>query len=537
MMNAATKFTRTTLFHKALLLTLMVACMLAVQALVAESSAAAPLDTTRASVDSAGNQADNRSSESSISSEGRYVAFQSGATNLVANDTNNVPDIFVRDRLSGTTERVSVNSSGNQADNFSRQPSISADGRYVAFSSEATNLVAKDTNGSEDIFVRDRLSGTTERVSVNSSGNQAIGGYSLEPSISADGRYVAFSSWATNLVTNDTGIGDIFVRDRLSGTTEKVSVNSSGNLANGGSLEPSISANGRYVAFYSEATNLVANDPNGFGNIFVRDRLSGTTETVNVNSAGNLANRESSEPSISSDGRYVAFSSWATNLVTNDTTFDEEIFVRDRQSGTTERVNVDSAGNQIHVESSNPSISSDGRYVAFGFGAIFVRDRQSGTTERVSVDSAGNPANRESFQPSISSDGRYVAFSSHATNLVANDTNGTYDVFVHERRQVACTITGNNADNELNGTPAADVICGLGGSDTIRGLDGNDTIRGGPGNDILYGGNGRDQVFGEDGNEIRVHTQDEVQGNDLASGGAGTDTCVTDSQDDKATCP
>jgi Ca2+-binding RTX toxin-like protein len=100
-----------------------------------------------------------------------------------------------------------------------------------------------------------------------------------------------------------------------------------------------------------------------------------------------------------------------------------------------------------------------------------------------------------------------------------------------------CTITGNNGDNELNGTPAADVICGLGGNDTIRGLDGNDEIRGGPGNDTLYGGNGSDQVFGEDGNDVRVHTQDGVQGNDLASGGSGTDTCVTDTQDEKTSCP
>ncbi|MEI7992200.1 MAG: hypothetical protein WCH93_07200 [Actinomycetota bacterium] len=263
-----------------------------------------------------GANADSGSYDSSVSADGRYVAFESDASNLVAGDTNGVSDVFVRDMSTGTVVRVSVDSAEAEGDATSYDPSISADGRYVAFWSNATNLVASDTNGFSDVFVRDRTLDTTVRVSVDSAESQGDLRSSY-PSISADGRYVAFWSTATNLVAVDTnGFSDVFVRDLTDGTTVLVSVNSLGVQGNFGSYEPSISADGRYVAFWSPATNLVAVDTNGFSDVFVRDLTDGTTVLVSVNSLGVQGNFGSFDPSISADGRYVAFDSAATNLTT-----------------------------------------------------------------------------------------------------------------------------------------------------------------------------------------------------------------------------
>jgi len=230
------------------------------------------------------------------------------------------------------TERVSVDSLGGEGNSDSVRPSISADGRYVAFQSYATNLVGGDGNGYLDVFVRDRQSGTTERVSVDSLGGEGDGdsGYS---SISADGRYVAFLSLA-NLVGGDTnGFGDVFVRDRQSGTTERVSVDSLGGEGNSDSYGSSISADGRYVAFQSSATNLVGGDTNGVDDSFVRDRQNGRTERVSVDSLGVEGNSDSYDSSISANGRYVAFQSYATNLVNGDGNGRQDVFLRDRNCG------------------------------------------------------------------------------------------------------------------------------------------------------------------------------------------------------------
>jgi Tol biopolymer transport system component len=239
----------------------------------------------------------------------------------------------------GTTERVSVDSAGNEGNSFvQRNASISADGRFVAFTSFATNLVPGDTNRRDDVFVRDRLTGTTELVSVDSAGNQGNRD-SGSPAISADGRFVAFHSVATNLVPGDTGnMTDVFVRDRLTGTTQRVSVDSAGTEGNGASVEPAISGDGRFVAFYSFATNLVPGDTNGDGDVFVHDRQTGTTERVSVDSAGNQGSAISDgfrKVSISADGRVVAFVSVATNLVPGDTNGGSDAFVHDRQTGIT----------------------------------------------------------------------------------------------------------------------------------------------------------------------------------------------------------
>ena len=416
--------------------------------------------TERVSVDSIGAQADGASGDFAISADGRFVAFQSTATNLVAVDTNGQTDIFFHDRQTGTTELVSVDSLEAQSNGRSDEVVISANLRFVAFASIATNLVAADTNGSYDIFVRDRLLGTTMRVSVDSDGTQGDR-HSWDMSISADGRFVAFSSDATNLVADDTNANrDIFIHDRdtdndgifdESGAvaTPRVSVDSFGAQGNGRSDGLSISADGRFVEFSSSA-NLVAGDTNGAEDIFVHDRQTGTTERISVDSLGAQANGFSSDGnSISADGRFVAFESFASNLVAGDTNGTSDIFVRDRLLGTTTRVSVDSLGTQGNGRSEDFSISADGRFLGFqslatnlvagdtnGKKDVFVHDRQTGTTERVSVHSDGTPGNGGTEEVAFGAAGRFVAFGSDATNLVAGDTNGVADIFVHDRGPV-----------------------------------------------------------------------------------------------------
>jgi Tol biopolymer transport system component len=425
----------------------VIGAVLAASALVAASSGiAAAQETLRVSVDSSGAEGNADSSTVSTSADGQVVAFISLASNLVAGDTNGTWDVFVHDRSTGVTERVSVDSSGGEADDWSDEPSISADGRFVAFLSLASNLVANDTNGVYDIFVHDRVTGVTERVSVDSSGTQA-NGLSSGPSISPDGSVVAFGSDATNLVAGDTnGLTDIFVHDRATGVTERVSVDSSGAQGDGKSNgRTSLSADGQIVAFDSYSTNLVAGDTNGALDVFVHDRSSGATERVSIRSNGKQGNSDSYAASLSADGEVVAFQSFAFNLVANDTNLSFDVFVHDRVHGTTERVSVDSSGGQGNGDSESASLSADGRRVAFDSFArnlvsgdanrlpdVFVHDRSNGVTERVSVDSTGLEANGESVHPSISGNGLTTAFSSFASNLVAHDKNLVYDVFAHD---------------------------------------------------------------------------------------------------------
>jgi Tol biopolymer transport system component len=405
--------------------------------------------TERVSVASDGTESNGYSTYPSISAYGRYVAFSSEASNLVPGDTNDTWDIFVHDRQTGITTRVSVASDGTQGNGWSKKQSISADGRYVAFHSLADNLVPGDTNNTEDVFVHDRQTGLTTRVSVASDGTQ--GNYISElGSISADGRYVAFSSWARNLVPGDTNSkGDIFVHDRQTGTTTRVSVASDGTQGNSDSWYSLISADGRYVAFSSWASNLVPDDTNNYQDVFVHDRQTGLTARVSVASDGTQGNYDSESRSISADGRYVAFESWASNLVPGDTNGSQDVFVHDRQTGITTRVSVASDGTQGNGESYEPSISADGRYIAFesgasnlvpgdtnGFRDIFVHDQQMGITTRVSVASDGTQGNDSSGGASISADGRYVALHSWASNLVSGDTNNAYDIFLHDREGI-----------------------------------------------------------------------------------------------------
>ncbi|MCC6443218.1 MAG: PD40 domain-containing protein [Armatimonadetes bacterium] len=404
--------------------------------------------TERASVATGGVEANNWSNDTDISADGRYVVFHSPANNLVPGDTNSTTDVFVRDRDTGATERVSVASDGSEANGLSWRPSISADGRYVAFSSDATNLVAGDTNGYEDVFVRDRQTGTTVRVSVASDGEESNFNSGLAE-ISGDGRYVAFTSGATNLADNDDNdVNDLFVHDLQTGTTERANLANDGSQANAENLYFDISADGRYVVFTSLASNLVAGDTNGVEDVFVRDRQAGTTERVSVATDGSESNGTSviSDTAISADGRFVVFVSTADNLVAGDTNNADDAFIRDRLNGTTGRINVNSSAEQADADATGAAISGNGKYIAYysaatnlagsdpnAYDDIFVYDRNTGQTEVADVADGGAMGNADSWDPSIDYDGRCIAFISSATNLVSGDTNSQYDAFVRVR--------------------------------------------------------------------------------------------------------
>jgi Tol biopolymer transport system component len=402
--------------------------------------------TTRVSVASDGLEGNGNSGINSISWDGRYIAFESTASNLVISDTNNSMDIFVYDYQTGQIDLVSISSDAIYGNNASRYPSISGNGRYVAFQSLATNLVANDTNVVQDIFVHDRQTGQTTRVSILSNGTQPNSA-SSNPSISGDGLSVAFVSAATNLVDNDTnGVPDVFAHNRLTSDTTRVSIASDSTQGNLNSGNPSISGDGRYVTFSSSATNLVKTDFNDAVDVFVHDRLIGQTIRIPDASYYTERNVSSGNPSISADGRYVAFQSDLNNLVDNDSNDILDIFVHDRETGQIERVSVRSNGTEITDASTFPDISADGRYVTFmtqsaslvgndtnGAIDIFLHDRQTRETSRVSLASDDTEGNDSSFSPGVSANGRYVAFISRADNLVDNDMNGMEDVFVRYR--------------------------------------------------------------------------------------------------------
>lgn len=374
------------------------------------------------------------------------------------------------------TTRVSVSSQGGQANQTSLAPSISHDGLIVAFASHADNLVPNDTNGTSDVFVVNVLSSQTTRVSVTHQGQEG-NGFSTSPALSACGRYVVFMSDASNLVPNDTnGVRDVFVYDRASGQIERVSVNSAGTQGNDYSGPHSISADGRLVAFYSLASNLVPGDTNGRADVFVHDRVTRLTTRASVDSTGQQANGESGNPYISADGRFIAFDSSASNLVPGDTNNDIDVFVRDLALGQTTRVSVSTGNSQAAGWSSAPSVSSNGRFVAFESTApnlvsgdtnaasdVFVRDVLMGSTSRVSVGVAGSETNGWSGSVSISADGRFVAFSSNASNLVPNDTNGVVDAFVADRRSnEIARVSVSSFNSQGNGHTFTSVISGDG---------------------------------------------------------------------------
>ena len=397
----------------------------------------------RVSVDSSGAQGNGPSGEPAISADGRFIAFSSHASNLADWDTNGRRDIFVHDRVTGITRRVSVASNGTQSNGSSGQPAISGDGRFVAFSSIASNLVTEDTNGTGDVFLHDLETGLTKRVTVSTGGAQG-NGFSDAPSISSDGRFVAFESSASNLVPGDNNNNtDVFVRDRLEGSTEGAWLNPPGleNLPGG---TPEISADGLFVAFAVHLPDWASEyDTQGRYQVLVHDNRTGVTEPAGGDTENSFEEGTAGTPSLSADGSLVVLRSNASNLAAGDTNGADDVFVIVLRTASIERVSVDSSANQGNAASGEPSVSGGGRFVVFwsdasnlvpgdinGAGDVFVRDRQTGEMRRLSRGPNGGQGEGLSASPSISSDARFVAFQSEASNLVPGDTNGHQDVFV-----------------------------------------------------------------------------------------------------------
>lgn len=408
------------------------------------SIAFAQVVTERASLSDSAGQASGDSDLVSISGDGRYVAFRSAATNLIAGDTNGVSDVFVRDRWTGLVDRVSVSSLGGQASAESLEPNISYDGRFVAFASEANDITTDVASGSsKDIFVRDRILRTTRTVTVSAIGG-ASNGDCHRPRVSSDGRYVTFEGSPSNLVPAGSTNYQVFRRDMTAGTV-LVSVNLTGSSGVGFSWNGGVSGDGRYVAFVSNVANLVTPDTNGNTDAFVRDMLLGLTRLVTVSSSGAQGTGAAFiNSSISRDGRWVAYASSAPNLAPGEFGASYDIFVHDLSTSQTFRSSVTSSGGAANQNSYDPAISDDGRYVAFQSFAtnldpldtdmqsdIFLRDRTLATTKLMSR-GASTSSNDDSFAASISAEGAQIAFHSESTDLVPADTNLRVDVFVRD---------------------------------------------------------------------------------------------------------
>ncbi len=401
--------------------------------------------TERSSISYAEQQGNGGSTGGSVSNDGQVVAFWSNAANLVGGDTNGKADVFVRNRAAAWTTRVSVSTAGVQANGDSSSAQISGNGRFVVFASTASNLVGNDTNATRDIFLRDRIAETTTRLSTSTVGAQANGPSDL-PRMSADGRFVVFQSDATNLVEGDTnGKTDIFLRDRQSGTTTRISIRSDNLQANGDSYEASVSDNGLSVVYSTKASNLVTGDTNNVPDVMLRNRQANQTVRVNVSTAGTQANAASAGARVSGNGRYIAFTSSASNLSPGDSNGADDAFIRDRFNATTTRISLYPA--QGNADSAVAAISANGRFVLFSSFAsnlvagdsnaardAFIYDNWSFSTQRISVGDAGQQAAAACAGTALSADGRFAVFNSLAGNLVPGDS-GFSDVFLRDLRK------------------------------------------------------------------------------------------------------
>ncbi len=377
----------------------------------------------------------------SVDATGRYVLFDSGSSELVADDTKGHPDVFLHDREAGRTTRVSVGPGGRELNNTAWRGWITANARYVLFSSSATNVA---TNGSDDFsyqgYIRDLQAGINECVSVSSTGLTARFPGALALEASESGRMVLFTTRADNLVPGATGsVQRLYLRDRVTGQTATV------GPAAAETLNGHLSGNGRFVTF---STRYSITQPDlGVGHeVYVKDLATGQYEIVSRSSSGLRANAAAVPYDVSHDGRYVVFGSAAANLVPNDTNGQFDLFLRDRQTGTTERISVASNEAQANGTSLTGQVSDDGRFVAFWSEAtnlvagsttsahVYLRDRVRGTTQRVDVSTTGVPGNGpvEFNQMAISADGHVVAFASLADNLAPGDGNTYDDIYAHE---------------------------------------------------------------------------------------------------------
>jgi Ca2+-binding RTX toxin-like protein len=451
------------------------------------------------------------------SSDGVYTVFSTDATNAFLADSNGVTDIWRQNGQSGALERVSCSTAGAPTDGASFSPAISADGRYVAFTSLASNLTLNDGNGFADVFRKDMATGAVLIVSAAPDGLSA-NSVSFGPAISADGRYVVFLSAASNIVTDDTNYSvDVFRKDMVTSRTLRVNLAADGTEASLGAMNaPALSADGRYVAFDSAAANLTGSDSNNRDDVFVKDMLSGA-----ISRASEGPNGESLtgglegilKPAISADGRYVVFAT-STAMVAGDSNGLADIYRKDLLSGAILRVSTDSAGNQGNAASFDADISADGRYVSFtsqasNFAAgdralsadIFRKDLLTGALLLISRSPNDVPAFGQSTHAVISADGATIGFASTASTLVNADTNFLQDVFTAHIGPPSGLQTGTGGRDTLLGGTGSDTLLGMAGDDRLSGDDGNDHLEGGLGNDTMLGGPGNDVMIGGAGDD------------------------------------
>jgi len=401
-----------------------------------------------------------------ISADGRYVGFDSTATNLIAGGNSFAQNVFVHDTQTDLTTLVSKNKDGTDGGNaLSTTPYLSNDGRYVVFSSNASDIVLNDNNGNRDVFLYDMQLNTMKLVSKNNAGTGSANGASFAYDISADGRYIAYESSAADIVANDSnGTYDIYIYDAVTDITILASKSKLGTgTANSASKAPSLSSDGRYVTFYSSATDMASTDTDTKNDVFIYDRVTNVTALVSINtSLAGSGNGNSWNAKISKGANYVTFSSTSSDLVLNDTNNSTDVFLYDVTTSQITLVSKNTTGTGTgNGYSYSPMISSNGQFVTYSSQAsdlvsadtnanqdIFLYDSQLDSNVLVSSNVTGiDSANGYSTCNTISSDGRYILFSSSATNITLisnNEGPETFDAFIYDRLSgTAVTVSTN----------------------------------------------------------------------------------------------
>jgi Tol biopolymer transport system component len=463
-----------------------------------------PGDIVRVSTNGAGVQGNGTSNDIAfLSPNGREVLFSSSATNLVPTATPaSAFEVYLKNLDTGAVTLVSSDASGAPAHGLysggvSSGFGFTPDGTKVLIASNASNLAG--TQFGFQLYLKDLTTGAVSLVSTSPSVSQPNGevGYGQ---LSPDGGKLVFESWASNLVPGDTnGNEDVFLKDLASGAVTRIDTNAAGDQAQGREdvvMAPVFSPDGTKVAFTSNYTNLVPGDANGEADVFVKTLATGEVSLVSTSATGVQGNAISIFSSFSPDGSKIAFESAASNLVPGDTNGVRDIFVKDLVTGAISRVSVDSLGGQANGDSTLPVFSPDGTKVAFWSTAsnlvfndtdrapdLFVKDLRTGQVTMVTSDASGAPGSGSSpafYSPvTFSADSKSAVFASTASSLVPGDTNGVSDVFVK-------TLT----------TARDDSISGGLGEDTLYGGAGNDTLNGGMGDDVLFAGAGQDILRG-----------------------------------------
>ena len=491
-------------------------------------------------------------SHSIISSDAKLVVFESAAENLVEGDSNASNDLFLRNLQTGTVQLISCDSSGAQGNAVSSQASLSADSRFLAFTSQANNFSETDSSANQDIYIKNLQTGQLVWASATAQNSQSNGD-SQHPSLSGNGNLVAFDSLASNLSGIDTNNkSDIFLKNLKTGELRLISTNQQGAQGNGHSSHPLLSSDGRWLAFESDASNLVVGDTNGKRDIFIKDLQTGLIERLNLSSNGQQDNGNAHLEAMSANGRVLAFSSDGDNLSAGDSNRQRDIFIKNRDKAGVERVSLDSAGQQANGASHDADLSSDGRIVSFSSKAsnlsandnnlsedVFVKDLQTGAIARVSGNTQAQAS--DSNFGMLSGDGKVLAF--HSQTSASSQTSATLlisqladltptqsaavqtivggkqdDIFIARNSQdkflelpnqgkdlVRASVNFSLPDNIENLTLEASALNGNGNmldnrllgnalDNRLVGAAGDDILIGGAGNDQLDGGKGRDSA-------------------------------------------